>query len=132
MTQSATRKWLVERKLETADGRAHVGVHIGAPEDDSGKWRCAYSMSRGDAEETQYAYGLDGLQALLMAFEGARVLVERSGARLKWAGGEPGDAGIPRFVPQAFGLTFSRMLGSIIDTEVERLSLATQLNARRP
>ena len=39
-----------------------------------------------------------------------------------WEGGEPGDTGVRRFVPQAFGLDFARKIDRIIDEEIQRFS----------
>lgn len=83
-------------------------------------WECPFSISGLGIRGIQYGRGVDAIQALSMALEGVRVLLERSGARLSWIGGQPGDAGFDRIVPNFFGPKFSKRLNRIIDREVER------------
>jgi hypothetical protein len=48
------------------------------------------------------------------------VTLERSGKRLSWIGGNPGDPGFERPVPSALGQKFSQRLNRVIDREVAR------------
>jgi len=85
----------------------------------SGKdWECPFRIGGLGTRGIQYGYGVDAIQALTSALEGIRVTLERSGKRLSWIGGNPGDPGFERPVPSALGLKFSQRLNRMIDREV--------------
>jgi hypothetical protein len=118
------------RQLSGARSRK-VTVSLGKPrrmkrgED----WECPFRIS-GSA--VQYGYGVDAIQALTTALEGIRVTLERSGKRLSWVGGNPGDPGFERPVPSALGVDFSRRLNRIIDREVAQfVRVQERRHARR-
>jgi hypothetical protein len=92
-------------------------------------WRCPFSVDGIDEPCDQVAYGLDGLQALLLAIEGARAVLDKSGLTLTWHGGEPGDVGIPRMVPPSLGASFARRIETYIDRQVRAFAKAAK--ARR-
>ncbi len=118
-------RWVVTRVLESAEG--NVEIKIGQPEkviDD--EWSCAYSV----AEETSYAHGLDSFQALLMALTGMRVALDNLKSKLKWRGGKAGDHGIPRMVPHAFGVDFSRKIEEVIDSEINQFAANAESAAK--
>jgi hypothetical protein len=121
----APEKWLVRRALETASGTFEIA--IGQPEkviDD--EWRCPYRV----ADETSYAHGLDGFQSLLMALTGVRMALDKMDSQLKWRGGKPGDHGVPRLVPHAFGVEFSRRIEELIDAEVNQFAANAESAAK--
>jgi len=63
------------------------------------------------------AFGIDSVQALLMAVQAARAHVLNSGVTLTGVcSDEPG--GFSRLVPAFFGLEFATHVGAIIDREV--------------
>jgi hypothetical protein len=100
-----------------------VLLSIYAPEQVSeGEWRCGFQVTGLGNDQPSYAHGNDGVQALILAVEGLRVALADSGARLAWAGGEPGDHGIPRFIPAVFGFAFSRRLEQMVEREVEKFA----------
>ena len=94
-------------------------------------WECPFSITGLRIRGIQYGRGVDAIQALYMALEGVRVLLERSGARLTWIGGQPGDAGFYRFVPKFFGPKFSKRLDRVIDREVEAFCRRAEGKHRR-
>jgi hypothetical protein len=119
MTLQKEQPWMARRALRRSSG-GEVEVRIGAPEKvPGGEWRCAFQVAISPDSAVQYAYGLDQLQALLMALVGVRAVLDTSGLELSWEGGEPGDHGMPFFVPQYFGLAFSRRLEALVVAEVE-------------
>lgn len=109
------------RQLSDAGSRK-VTVSLGKPrrmkrgED----WECPFQIKGLGGSAAKYGYGVDAIQALTTALEGIRVTLERSGKRLSWIGGNPGDPGFERPVPSALGVDFSRRLNRIIDREVAR------------
>lgn len=78
------------------------------------------------------AFGVDQLQALLLAVQGLRLKLEALGAELRWIGGEHGDTGIPRLIPIAFGLEFSKRAERVLDKEVTRFVRGSGQKRRKP
>jgi hypothetical protein len=129
--EEAKLEWLAERTL-TLEARTPVVVRLGAPEKMSDtQWRCAFQIAEDEVGPVDYAYGIDAIQALLQSFEGVRTTLDCRNLKHRWQGSEAGDAGFPRFVPQAFGSAFTRMLEAMITVEVERLSLAARCDQRK-
>lgn len=122
-TESSSSNWIAQRTLITNDANQEtVEVFIGKPEiTATGTFHCAYQVVRRNTEDgVQYAKGIDSFQALMLAFEGIRITLDKTGLSLTWHGGEPGDHGFTRFVPQYyFGREFSKRLEKIIEDEVE-------------
>lgn len=121
------------RQLSGAGSRK-VTVSLGKPrrmkrgED----WECPFRIRGLGGSAVQYGYGVDAIQALTTALEGIRVTLERSGKRLSWIGGNPGDSGFERPVPSALGVDFSRRLNRIIDREVAQfVRVQERRHARR-
>lgn len=115
---------VAERRLTvTGAPGATVVVILGKPRRAPGQdYRCSFRIEGLGDNLRQFAYGADSLQALLMAVEGARVTLERSGLQLAWLGGEPGDTGIPRMVPGLYGRAFAQSIEHHIDQEVEKFA----------
>jgi hypothetical protein len=100
-----------------------VEVALAAPERVSEEeWRCALRVKWDESVRTDFAHGLDALQALINAIEGIRSALLERHEEMSWPGGEPGDPGIPRFVPQFFGLNFANQMNRILDEEIERFA----------
>lgn len=114
---------VAERSLRTAGAGRAVKLRLGMPRPlPKSDWECPYQIVGLGKSQPKVAYGLDGLQALLMAVEALRVRIEKSAKRLTWEGGEDGDNGLPRVIPTFFGLSFAEKLSELIDREVERFS----------
>jgi hypothetical protein len=64
------------------------------------------------------AFGIDGLQALLLAAQALRIRMEALGVEFSWLGGEPGASGIPPAIPTAFGLAFTHRAEELISTDL--------------
>jgi hypothetical protein len=94
-----------KRDLTTNDGRA-VNVEIYAPEPEpmepNREWRCRFHLT-GAVEKDTYGRSIDSLD---------------SGLVLSWVGGEPGDHGVPRFVPQFLGRAFAKDIEDEIDRRI--------------
>lgn len=119
-----------ELSSETPDGKRTVKVAIGKPEKrHDSEFACPFQIIGLDNSEAQYAYGVDCFQALIMALEGIRATLEKTGKSLTWIGGEKGEHGFPRFVPSFYGLDFSRRLEELIEREIR---LFAERMPRRP
>lgn len=108
------------RLLSNANGeQEHVRVSIARPvEGDDGDWVCAYHIDGDGLDQSGEAYGIDALQALTQAIEGARVALKDSDRVLTWPGGEQGDIGIPRQVPTYVDRDTSERIEKLIDEEI--------------
>lgn len=96
----------VERifELRTPAGERAVRLRVGAPEPDpapGGSWRCRVEIAGGPWAVDQHAYGEDGLQALVLGLEMARILLRTTplpaAASLTWL--HDSDLGIPVMLP---------------------------------
>jgi hypothetical protein len=122
----------VRRVRKGGSSRQEVVVWLGKPRKVSREeWVCPYHVSGTWIKKSQYAHGIDSFQALLLALEGIRVVLEKSGKQLEWAGGELGDHGFPRFVPTFYGLRFVRRLNRLIDREVARFARVAKARSRQ-
>lgn len=100
------------------------------PEED--KWACRFQISGLPTDVDERAYGVDGMQALMMALEGIRVHLERSGATLIWLDGEPGVLGMTPSIPFSYGLKVQKHLTKLVDEEIVRLVEADAKAKGRP
>lgn len=86
---------IAERSFESPDGP--VRLEVRAPRPDGQDWRCDYVIQGPEGEDAGYAMGVDGVQALYNALQGAHVylLMTRHGrtGRLTWL--EQTDLGLP-------------------------------------
>ncbi len=120
------RNIIATRKLHESvlDGKT-VLVRIGKPRKISvTEWECAFHISNIGMHEIQFGHGIDGVQALIQAIEGARVFLEKSGKKFIWEGAEEGETGIPRYVPMFYGKDFTEHLHKMIDSEMARFAKA--------
>lgn len=75
---------IAERIFEHNDGE--LRVQIAAPERAGDDWGCTYRIVEAGKERSQTAYGVDSLQALLLALDVVRVEVKNtSGVRFMGA-----------------------------------------------
>jgi hypothetical protein len=88
----------------------------------TGEWQCPFRITglRVPNIQEYYGHGEDSMQALTLALQGIRVMLEQNRQRVSWLGGEPGDHGFARMVPEPFGLKFSTRLNRIIDRGIAR------------
>ena len=102
VTASFVRRVFEQR---SATDRKPVALELGVPECDplDGAWRCRLRLRGASVAIDQHAYGEDGLQALLLAIEMARVLLTTTpwppGTSLTWC--EDAELGLPMPPPGA-------------------------------
>lgn len=99
----------------------------------TGEWQCPFRITglRVPKIQNYYGYGEDSMQALSLALQGIRVMLEHSRQRVSWLSGEPGDHGFARMVPEPFGLKFSTWLNRMIDREIARKLRKLELRHRK-
>src|SRR5262249_14992522 len=92
------RSIVASRTVICAESGAPVTIDIGRPVPHGNDWRCAVRIrGSGSADGTRYVYGVDSLQALMLALYGPRYFLERSGGTFLWLGA-PYELGFPRFI----------------------------------
>jgi hypothetical protein len=120
--------WICTRRF-TADvkgKRRFATAKIGTPERSGRDWACKLSISNVGMREPMLVYGVDQMQAILLAFEGLLTTLRNSGTEWRWIHGEKGDIGVPRFVPGGFGRRFASRLESMIDAETRKFATAAE------
>jgi hypothetical protein len=122
---------IVERVFVDESGNS-VTIAIDQPHPDpdpTGDWICTYRVG----EAAGHAHGVDGLQALLLAVEGARLDAAKLSRPWTWLGVRraAGDVGIPRTVPDYFGRAFARKIERFIDQEIEAFPATVRARRRR-
>ena len=103
MDLSTVGEVIATRSLNLADEKDRVVVVlIGRPRQfpDSTDYYCPFQITGIGSERVKYAGGVDPVQALQLALlkAGADLyaLDRKTGGRLRWDGGEPGDLGFPK------------------------------------
>jgi hypothetical protein len=98
---SAMTDLLLERVFQRTDGRP-LKVNVGIPEkttDMTDEWSCSYQIDgMGDAK-VRKAYGVDGIQAFILALTYISTTLYTSldyrKGQIFWDGGTSGDLGLP-------------------------------------
>lgn len=116
-------EWICTRRF-TADvkgKRRFATAKISRPVRSGRDWACRMLIS-SVGKEPILVYGVDRMQAIILALEGVLMTLRNSGIEWRWVHGEKNDLGIPRFVPGGFGREFAARLESLIDAEVDKLA----------
>ena len=122
-------EFIGERTLiEDSPNQEHViTVRIGRPEHlSASEYICAFQLDGLGESSLQYAHGIDAFQALIMALDGIRATIEKSGRNFTWQGGEKKGHGFPRCVPAFYGLNFSKHIDQLLDREINRFAKETE------
>jgi hypothetical protein len=56
-------------ELQTRQGRVEVPIHIDVPEMSGGSWRCRYEIGWPGGAKTMTAWGVDSVQAIVLALQ---------------------------------------------------------------
>jgi hypothetical protein len=111
------RRVLEARKPEMI---RRVTVSIGAPRrHPKGDWECPYRIEGLGESKVSASGGVDSLQALILAIEGIRVTLERTGDRFVWLD-EAFGAGIPSYIPTHYGPRFESRISQVLEREAQR------------
>jgi hypothetical protein len=89
-------------------------------------WACKLSIPGVGIKKPILVYGVDQMQAILLAIEGVRWHLRDSGIEWRWIHAEKGDTRIPKYVPTGFGRKFAAKLESIIDKETDNFCAAAR------
>jgi hypothetical protein len=110
-----------------------IVVSIGLPMPDRlskhGGWECPFLIEGVGESRVQRAFGVDAMQALILAIQGIRVGLEQTGRKLFWLDPDIG-ADIPLYFPPSFGKQYEQRLRLAIERETVRAWRAT-IKSRR-
>jgi hypothetical protein len=112
---------IAARRVFTAARGKRVVVTLGVPQPVPGSdWGCPLQITGLNTtwRRPKYVFGIDGLQALRLAMQCAGAVLEASKRKLDWLG-QPGDLGMPRFLPWLPKPEQDR-LAAIVDRELAR------------
>ncbi|WP_155798763.1 DUF6968 family protein [Sorangium cellulosum] len=118
-TPIAVRRYSVEGQPER-----EIVLKIGQPFQVSPPgvdWACPVVLEGLGDGHSKCVYGIDGVQAIQLAIQYARIQLEASGLPLLWMSEEPGDLGLPRAIESTVGLWFQRELEKIVEKEQRRM-----------
>ena len=121
--QSAFGRVIASRELNELGGSMRdVTVSFEAPRQrPRGHWECRFLIRGLGTVQVRRVEGVDSLQALLLAVEGARVTLDATG-RFTWLETDPEKAGsgIPRYIPTHQGPRFEARINLAIERESKR------------
>jgi hypothetical protein len=120
MTRRRLGSVIAVRRLRLRGTRRPVIIRLGKPRRTGHDWLAPFEIRDLNGSQVHYSYGVDPLQALILALEGIRVRLDKSRPRLTWVGGPAGEIGFSRLVPDLGSPEFRRRIEQLIDREVER------------
>ncbi len=85
---------------------------------------CPFLLEGLPDARVQRVGGVDSLQAVVMAVEGARSILEQSGENFIFLDPSEGIS-IPRYIPTGFGKQFQERMERTIEREIKRVWLAS-------
>jgi hypothetical protein len=88
------------------------------------EWECEFRISGLPENATDRGRGEDSMAALIDALQGVRAYLDRAGVALTWGDGEVGELGIPRPIPNGYGVQMEKHLRDMVNEEVARLAKA--------
>ena len=100
--------------------KTRVVVSIGMPrKDPRHDWACPFQIEGIADSKVQLSYGVDAMQALIIAIQGVRATLLHTGRKLFWIGPKM-DSGFPILVHTHFGKEFEDRVGLAIERETVR------------
>jgi hypothetical protein len=131
---------IAERRLVARDDGKVVRVSLGAPRPhgDTGDWACPFRIRGAGLARTEFAYGIDAMQALMSALEGIRYTLDEIGLALDWLIGPgrtdvfTGETGFTRSIPITWSPVVRKRLERVLDRELQREVQAMERRGRGP
>lgn len=110
-------------------GREKILLQIGTPHRASWKtaFYCPVRFVRSGKTEVKRTFGVDAVQALMLAFDIIKVVLETTSSKISWfAGDRPGDVGIYKRLTTGLGMEFDRGIERMVDNAVLKRSRELQ------
>ena len=114
-----TRPILLAQKFTTNAGTKEMIARLGFPrpsEKADNEWACDFQILGCKDGRIRVAYGVDGMQAFVIAANAIRGDLDRMKSLI--SSDESYELVFPRFVPTSYGLEFHRHLCEMLDTEI--------------
>lgn len=110
---------MATRVLSISNGEAKelVVVLYQPYEIDKDEWVCVFKLG----EQKKKAHGIDSFQALIMAIEGIRYLLDNTSINLNWCEGS-NFLGFPKFVPMFLPDNYISDIESILEKKVKDIT----------
>jgi hypothetical protein len=116
-----TGQSLAEHRFAIASGGADMIARVGFPrpsDKGSNEWACDFQLVGWKDGRIRVAYGVDGLQALVIAVGEMRRCLDE--IRSSMRSGQVYEYCFPRFVTTAYGLEFHHHLCEVLDGEIDK------------
>jgi hypothetical protein len=113
------RPILLEQKFTTNAGAKELIARLGFPrrsEKANNDWACDFQILGCQDGRIRVAYGIDGMQAFVIAASVIRSDLDRMKSLI--SSDEAYELVFPRFVPTSYGLELHRHLCELLDTEI--------------
>ena len=117
--QVVARRILEEQGVATRKIVVSIGLPRPYPLSKDSDWECPFLIEGVGNSKVQKGFGVDSLQALMMAIEGVRVGLEQTGRRFFWLDPEIGPD-IPLRVPTVWGKQLVERVRLAIERETLR------------
>jgi len=119
--EEVQNRLVVERVLQRCDSGGTVVLKVFRPRKNDepeadGEWRCDFEIVGLDKPFRSRTLGEDGMQALLLVFPAIKAKLRDAGIPVVWLGNDPGDVGIPSYVPYG-DRDFEELIEQIIEVE---------------
>jgi len=128
--RTARRHVVARRTFRTTKGERVMAVLYRPVMVHKEEWRCDFRISGLSHQVDDCAYGVDGLQAIIIALQGIRFHLDRAPESMTWCDGPVGELGLPRPIPDSYGLDVEKRLAKVVGEEVSRL-VDEKVRARR-
>jgi hypothetical protein len=122
-------------------GGRKILLQIGTPHRASWRtaWYCPFRITSGRKTKLHRTFGVDAVQALMLAFDLVTTTLKKTSPKISWEAGQyPGDVGIYRRLTTSLGTDIDRRIGEFADRairargrELKRLSGAGPIASRR-
>jgi hypothetical protein len=102
-------------------GREKILLEIGTPHQASWKtdYYCPIRLVSKQQTKVRRAFGVDAIQALMLALAMTKAVLETTSSKIRWSAGDgPGDVGIYKQILSGLGSDFDRELERRIDKAI--------------
>jgi hypothetical protein len=112
---------IASRNLKKLPLYEEATVSFGVPRrHPKGDWVCPFLIEESGKAHSHQAFGIDSVQALLLALEGARATLKKMGTYTQFEEDAKAGPGFPRYIPMNRGRLFEARLALAIERESKR------------
>lgn len=125
------RRIAARRVYQTRSGK-NVVLTLGVPQPVPGSdWGCAVQITglKASWARPRFVFGIDGLQALQLAMQGAGMMLDSSGVELFFLG-QSEQLFMPKFLPEALPKRERDRIDAFVERQLERYVAASERRNR--